>query len=85
MEMGEHPAGDSLGARFYLRTAWFQVFLEQKHLRHRDFARRLGLSRAYWSMLFHRHRHVTPAMRRRLLRMPLLKGVPEYALWERAL
>ena len=80
--MGEHPAGDSSGARYYLCTAWFQVFLEQKHLRHRDFARRLGLSRAYWSQIFNRRRHLSPALRRRLLRMPLLRGVDEAELWE---
>ncbi len=57
--------------------------VDERHLRQADFARLLKVSRAYWSQILNRRRHLTPGMRQALLACPLLAGVPEEQLWER--
>lgn len=69
--------------RYYLRTEWVRARVDERHLRQVDFARLLKVSRAYWSQILNRRRHLTPAMRQALLACPLLAGVPEEQLWER--
>lgn len=80
--MGNTPAELAVEPRFFLRTAWFRTFLQRRHLRQEDFAKKLGLSRSYWSQILNRRRHLTVGVRQALLDCPLLAGVPERRMWE---
>jgi hypothetical protein len=67
---------------YRLRPERIALVLDRHHLCHEGFAQELGLSRQYWSMLFNRHRPLSPRIRARLLANPRLVGIPEGELWE---
>ncbi len=69
-------------ATYLLRPETLQAVLDQRHLTHQAFADSLGLSRSFWSALFHRKRALTPAVRRALLDSPVLCGLDEALLWD---
>ncbi len=69
-------------ATYLLRPETLQAVLDRRHLTHQAFADSLGLSRSYWSALFHRKRALTPAVRRTLLDSPVLRGLDEALLWD---
>ena len=68
--------------RYLLRTAFVAGRLGAAHKAHKELAAELGLSRAYFSQLVNRHRHLTPRVRRALLDYPLFAGVAERDLWD---
>jgi len=70
-------------ARYFLHTDAVMDHVDRRHLRHGDVAERIGISRAYWSQLVHRHRPVTPSLRARLLASRVFRGLRERDLWER--
>ena len=67
---------------FLLRREHIALILDQHHLCHEGFARELGLSRQYWSMLFNGKRPLSPPVRARILACPRLAGIPESELWD---
>lgn len=67
---------------FLLRPDTIQDVLDRHHLSHGRFADHLGLSRSYWSQVFNRHRHLTPALRQCLLGSRYLQGLDEAQLWD---
>lgn len=69
-------------ATYLLRPETVQAVLDRHHLTHQAFADSLGLSRSYWSALFHRRRALTPSVRRTLLDSPTLRGLDEALLWD---
>jgi antitoxin component HigA of HigAB toxin-antitoxin module len=96
-ELSRHPVRDDLmrmataheskenampTPRYFLCSDVVQAALDRAHLTHGLFADHLGLSRSYWSQVFHRHRHLTPNLRRLLLGSRHLRGLAEDALWE---
>ncbi len=70
-------------ARYLLRTEEVRDHLDRKHWSHKRFARRLGISPAYWSQLLNRRRALTADMRHLLLLSGIFDGVDEDRLWER--
>jgi hypothetical protein len=68
--------------RFLLRADTVQDALDRHHLTHQRFADHLGLSRSYWSQVFHRRRHLSPSVRLCLLASKYLRGLDEAALWD---
>ncbi len=68
--------------RFLLRADTVQDALDRHHLTHKRFADHLGLSRSYWSQVFHRRRHLSPSVRLRLLASEYLGGLGEADLWD---
>lgn len=69
-------------ARFFLRQDTVTTVLDRNHLTHGRFATHLGLSAAYWSQLYNRHRPVTPMVRGVLLGSRYLRGIDEAVLWD---
>ncbi len=69
-------------ATYFLRPETVQAVLDRRHLTHQAFADSLGLSRSYWSALFHRRRALTPSVRRTLLDSAVLRGLDEALLWD---
>lgn len=68
--------------RYFIRTDTVQQALDRAHLTHGRFADHLGMSRSYWSQVFHGHRHLTPTTRQMLLASRYLKHLAEDELWE---
>lgn len=68
--------------RYFIRPDTVQRALDRAHLTHGRFADHLGMSRSYWSQVFHRHRHLTPTTRQLLLASRYLKHVDEDELWD---
>ena len=67
---------------FYLRGETVQSVVERHHVRLAEVAESLRISRSYWSQLCHRHRALTPVVRRRILQSRFFKGIPESDLWD---
>lgn len=65
-----------------LRQREIKNLLEHNHLTMGDVAKRLRISRSYFSLLVHGHRQPSPRLRRRILSCAPFKGHPESALWE---
>ncbi len=72
-----------MSRRYLLRSSRIRDVVDAHHLTHAAVARRLGLSRAYWSQLLNGHRALTPSTRRLLLDCPIFAGMTETELWER--
>lgn len=68
---------------YRLRDDVLREVLDTHHRNHRGFAEDLGISPAYFSQLMNRRRRLTPSLRLRLLRHPLIKasGLGESDLW----
>lgn len=69
-------------SRFWLRQDTVRRVLTRFHLTHQQLADALGLSRSYWSLIYNRHRHLTPALRQTLLASSYFDGLSEGELWE---
>ena len=72
-----------MARRYFLLSSRVRDIVDEHHITHATVARRLGVSRAYWSQLLNRRRGLSPAVRRRILGCDLFTGVPETELWER--
>ena len=68
--------------QFLLRADTVEDVVDRHHLTHQRFADHLGLSRSYWSQVFHRRRALSPSVRLCLLNSRYLKGLGEAALWD---
>ena len=64
----------------FLNADTIRSVLERTLLTHEQFARKIGVSRSHWSLLFNGHHPLTKGMRRRLLACPLLSPVKD-DLW----
>lgn len=69
--------------RYFFRPERIRAIIDDHHLTHADVARRLGLSRAYWSQLINIKRALTPSTRRLILDCNIFAGVAESELWDR--
>lgn len=68
--------------QYWLNTATMLHVLDEHHLTHAELADAVGVSRAYWSMLLHRHRPLSPQVRRKMLACTLLKSIEPTDLWD---
>ena len=68
--------------RYLLRPGVVAERLDAHHLRQKDLAADMGLSRAYLSTLVQGHLPLSPRVRRALLAHPAFAGVAEAELWE---
>lgn len=71
-----------MSRRYLLRSSRIRDVVDAHHLTHAAVARRLGLSRAYWSQLLNGHRALTPSTGL-LLDCTIFAGMEETELWER--
>ena len=68
---------------YFLRSSRVRELIDERHLTHSAVARRLGVSRAYWSQLVNGKRTLTATTRRLILDSRLFADVAESELWER--
>lgn len=69
--------------RYRLRGDAIKQFLADQHLSISDGARRLGVSRSYFSQLLAGARHPSPKIRRLLLNRPPFSKLGDCGLWDR--
>ncbi len=71
-------------AHFFLKTEFVRKQIdEEHHLQQREFAKRIDVSRAYWSQLLNRRRPLTAKMRRTIRSSEVFADVPPDQIWER--
>ena len=68
---------------YFLRSTRVREIIDERHLTHATVARRLGVSRAYWSQLVNRKRSLTATTRRLMLDSTIFGGIAEAELWDR--
>lgn len=68
---------------YFLRSARVREIIDERHLTHSTVARRLGVSRAYWSQLVNRKRSLTATTRRLMLDSSIFGTIAEAELWDR--
>lgn len=68
---------------YFLRPSRVRDIVDEHHITHATVARRLGVSRAYWSQLINGKRALSPSIRRLILDCEIFAGVAESELWER--
>lgn len=72
-----------MARRYFLLSSRVRDIVDEHHITHATVARRLGVSRAYWSQLLNGRRSLSPSTRRLILDCEIFANVAESELWER--